>query len=355
MKLWRTALAAIALSAAACGGKHESKETAPAPVTSAVATAEAADLADRVELYGTVEAAKTAAISSRVMANIVSVPVKPGDSVSAGDVLVEIDPATAKGQESQAKGALAQARAALALAERNHQRYQALAKSGSASELELDMARMQYEQARGAVQQGEGAVEAASSVARESRVTAPFAGRISARMVEPGRLRRAGPSARDARVGRGPATRRPGPRLHRGGVGTPDGAAHPGPDRRSPRGDGGRRRRDVSRRRPGEPHVHREDRAAGRAARFGPHGPGFPRCRKAEDGPRPRRRRSPDRRPLDGRHPRCRREGALPGRDDGRRPRRQDRNPLRPLRGRDVLVSLKTLPADGAPVTEAAK
>jgi RND family efflux transporter MFP subunit len=48
------------------------------------------------------------------------------------------------------------------------------------------MARMQYEQAKGAVQQGEGAVEAASSVARESRVTAPFAGRIAARMVEPG-------------------------------------------------------------------------------------------------------------------------------------------------------------------------
>ena len=186
MKLWKNALAVLALSAAACGGAHETKQAAPAPVTAAVATAEAADLEARVELYGTVEAAKTAAISSRVMANVVSVPVKPGDLVSQGDVLVEIDPATAKGQESQAKGALAQARAALALAERNYQRYQALAKSDSASELELDMARMQFEQAKGAVQQGEGAVEAASSVARESRVTAPFAGRIAARMVEPG-------------------------------------------------------------------------------------------------------------------------------------------------------------------------
>lgn len=186
MKLWRHPIAILALSAAACGGRHESKEAPPAPVTAVVVTAEAVDLADRVELYGTVEAAKTAAISSRVMANVVAVPVKPGDFVSPGDVLVEIDPATTQGQESQAKGALAQARAALALAERNYQRYQALATSGSASELELDMARMQYEQAKGAVQQGEGAVESASSVARESRVTAPFAGRIAARMVEPG-------------------------------------------------------------------------------------------------------------------------------------------------------------------------
>ncbi|HQR46068.1 MAG TPA: efflux RND transporter periplasmic adaptor subunit [Thermoanaerobaculia bacterium] len=189
MKLWRTApatLAALALAAAACGGRHETKEAAPPPVTAALATAEAAELPDRVELYGTVEAAKTAAISSRVMANVVAVPVRTGDLVAEGAVLVEIDPATAKGQEAQAKGALAQARAALALSDRNYQRFQALAASGSASDLELDMARMQYEQARGAVQQAEGAVEAASSVSRESRVTAPFAGRVAARMVDPG-------------------------------------------------------------------------------------------------------------------------------------------------------------------------
>ena len=188
MKFWNKALVALAIPAVACGGRHETKETAPAPVVAATARAEAAEIPDRIELYGTVAADKTAAVSSRVMANVVAVAVKAGDVVQPGDVLVEIDPATAKGQESQAKGALSQARAALALAERNYQRYQALEKTGSASELEVDMARMQYDQARGAVQQGEGAVEAASSVARESRVVAPFAGRIAARMVEPGDL-----------------------------------------------------------------------------------------------------------------------------------------------------------------------
>ena len=172
--------------AAGCGGKHEAKDAPPAAVTAATARAEAVEVPDLVELYGTVAADSTAAIGSRVMANVVSVPVKVGDLVKAGDVLVEIDPQTAKGQEAQARGALAQARGALALAERNYQRFQALAKSGSASELELDMARMQYEQAKGAVQQGEGAVEAASSVAKESRVVAPFPGRVAARMVEPG-------------------------------------------------------------------------------------------------------------------------------------------------------------------------
>ena len=174
---------------AGCGSSHSpSKKNLPEPVAAATAQVEKASLPDRLTLYGTVTADRTAAVSSRVMANVVSVTARVGQSVAAGDALVEIDPQTAKGQEAQAKGALAQARAALSLAERNYERYKALAASGSASPLELDMTRMQYEQAKGAVQQGEGAVEAASSVARESRVTAPFAGRVSARLVEAGDL-----------------------------------------------------------------------------------------------------------------------------------------------------------------------
>ncbi|HSB63936.1 MAG TPA: efflux RND transporter periplasmic adaptor subunit [Thermoanaerobaculia bacterium] len=176
---------------AGCGASHDPSKKSPSslsPVSAATATVERASLPDRLTLYGTVTADRSAAVSSRVTANVVAVPARVGQSVAAGDVLVEIDPQTAKGQEAQARGALAQARAALSLAERNYERYKALAASGSASPLELDMNRMQYEQAKGAVQQGEGAVEAASSVARESRVTAPFAGRVAARHVEAGDL-----------------------------------------------------------------------------------------------------------------------------------------------------------------------
>lgn len=182
-----TLAGAIAFTACGGGGKAGDAAT-PAPVTAALAKAEAREIPQRIELSGTVEAGKSATVSSRVMASVVAVPVKEGDLVAQGQLLVQIDPETAKGQESQARGALAQAKAGFALAERNHQRFQALQKSGSASELELDMARMQYEQARGAVEQATGAVEAASSVAKESRVLAPFAGRVARKMVDPGDL-----------------------------------------------------------------------------------------------------------------------------------------------------------------------
>ena len=136
---------AVAVGVAACGGGHEASGTrAPEPVSARVATVRAIDLEQGVELYGTVEAARSAAVSSRVMATVTAVPVRQGDTVRAGQVLVEIDPETARGQEAQARGALAQAQAALALAARNHERFKALAASGAAAELELDMARMQY-------------------------------------------------------------------------------------------------------------------------------------------------------------------------------------------------------------------
>ena len=176
------------VAVAACGSGPKAVEVAARPVQVGVITVSASQVPNLVELYGTVEAERTAVVSSRVMATVTAVDVKPGDHVTTGQVLVEIDPATARGQEAEARGALAQAHAALALAERNLARFKALAAENAASELELDLARMQYEQARGAVTQGEGAVEAAASVARESRVVAPFDGWVAAKLVEVGDL-----------------------------------------------------------------------------------------------------------------------------------------------------------------------
>ena len=181
-------LGIMAVGVAACGGGPKTEQATPPPLRAGFYSVQATQVANVVELYGTVEAERTAALSSRVMATVTAVPVKAGDRVRKGQVLVEIDPATARGQEAQARGALAQANAALILAEHNFDRFKALAAKEAASQLELDVARMQFEQAKGAVTQGEGAVEAAVSVARESRVVAPFDGWVAEKLVEVGDL-----------------------------------------------------------------------------------------------------------------------------------------------------------------------
>jgi len=141
-----------------------------------------------IEVRGVIQPARQAMISSRAMGPVVALRVRAGDMVSKGQTLLEIQPAQSDGQLAQAEGALSQATAGLALAERNFQRFQALHAENAASDLELDVARMQYEQARGAVAQANGAVQTASSVADESQVRAPFAARIVTTMVEVGDL-----------------------------------------------------------------------------------------------------------------------------------------------------------------------
>jgi RND family efflux transporter MFP subunit len=174
---------------AACGGpaSHEATHDAPR-IAVRFGTAERVELAARTAIAGTVTARRSTAVSSRVTALVTSVPVELGQQVAAGQVLVAIDPTAAQGQVSTAQGALAQAEAGLALAQRNHERFQALASRQAASELEVDQARMHYEQALGAVEQARGALAAARSVARESSVTAPFAGRVTEKLIEMGDL-----------------------------------------------------------------------------------------------------------------------------------------------------------------------
>lgn len=181
----------VMLVTSACG--HEdpppnAADATPISIHAQLARVERVEEPTTIELLGAVEAEKTAAVSVRVMAMVTSVRVQAGDAVAKGQLLLEIDPQAAQGQLAQARGALAQARAALTLAERNFERFEALAATDAASELEFDMARMQHDQARGAVEQAEGAVAAASSVAADSRVVAPFAGRVARTMVDVGDL-----------------------------------------------------------------------------------------------------------------------------------------------------------------------
>jgi len=183
---WILAGATLALG---CGaGAHGPAPHEPSPVRARLASAERTTAPAELEIAGSVEAAQSATVSTRVMAFVTAVHVRLGERVERGQLLVSIDPTAAEGQAAQATGGLAQAEAALVLAQRNHERFSALAATDAASALELDHARLQLEQARGAVEQARGAVAAASSVARETRVVAPFAGRVAARLVEVGDL-----------------------------------------------------------------------------------------------------------------------------------------------------------------------
>lgn len=182
-------IAVLALTGAACGGHESRRSEAEMPaVESRLVAVERVFDARTIELYGIVQPSRQAFVSGRLMGPVVAIHVQAGDVVEKGRLLLEIEPNASDGQVAQAQGALAQAQAALALAEKNYRRFEKLNAEKAASDLELDMARMQHEQTMGAVSQAEGAVESASSVAKESGIRAPFDARVVDKLVEVGDL-----------------------------------------------------------------------------------------------------------------------------------------------------------------------
>jgi RND family efflux transporter MFP subunit len=141
-----------------------------------------------VEGVGSLRSAREAQIAGKVMGSITEIRKGAGDAVRRGEVLIVVDSRDVAGQIAQASGAVAQARAAAALAETNFHRFQELSGRGSASPLEFDQARYQYETAKGAVAQAEGALATAESYRAYAEIPAPFDGRIVDRLCEVGEL-----------------------------------------------------------------------------------------------------------------------------------------------------------------------
>jgi RND family efflux transporter MFP subunit len=169
-----------------------------------------------VQAAGTLHGRRQAVVSSRVMATVVRVAVQPGDRVRAGQLLVQLDDAAVAadvrsataGREAASRGlerARAEAAAAAAaatLARSTHARISALHARRSATDQERDDAAAALAaaearvaateagvaQATAAVEGATAGGEGATAVAAWSRVTAPFDGMVTEKMVEPGAL-----------------------------------------------------------------------------------------------------------------------------------------------------------------------
>jgi RND family efflux transporter MFP subunit len=201
--LWLSLLAA---SAALIAGCHGGESTA---VPSAPQTVEARVVESRQQLVplnlgstGTVQARESAVVSAQVMARIQQVLVREGDSVRAGQTLVVLDDAALRSTVEQAQAGVKAAQSAqaaaqtnAALAESTLGRYKQLDAQKSISPQELDEVSRRAEAAAAnleAVRAQADAARAQENGARTmlsyTRLVAPFAGIVTARMADPGTM-----------------------------------------------------------------------------------------------------------------------------------------------------------------------
>ena len=166
------------------GGGRRSAMRTLSPVQAA--TTRSAAVPYYLSGLGTITAANTVTVRSRVNGELMALHFQEGQQVKAGDLLAEIDPRPYQVALTQAQGQLAKDQAALANARQDLARYQQLAKTNLISRQELDAQAAQVHQAEGTVKADEGSVASAELQLTYSRITAPINGRVGLKQVDVG-------------------------------------------------------------------------------------------------------------------------------------------------------------------------
>lgn len=155
-----------------------------APVQAASATTQSVPY--YLSGLGTVTAANTVTVRSRVDGQLMALHFQEGEQVAAGALLAEIDPRPYQVALTQAQGQLAKDQATLANARRDLNRYEKLAKTSLVSQQELDTQRSLVSETLGTIKADEGNVASAQLNLTYSRITAPIGGRVGLKQVDVG-------------------------------------------------------------------------------------------------------------------------------------------------------------------------
>ena len=204
MKKLYAILVSSLISASFTGCHHEAQGLhAAATVTGLqIAEVQAAQVPDASPIVGTVEAKESASLSAQVIGRVTAVLVHEGDTVQAGQVLVRLDNAQARAGFDQAQSGVAvaehnldAAKAQNALAASTLARYQMLREQKSVSPQEFDEVSRRFEAASAQLAAAQANLDAqkasassANTLAGYSTITAPFAGVVTARHIDPGAL-----------------------------------------------------------------------------------------------------------------------------------------------------------------------
>ncbi len=177
-----------AILLAACGSKetqHEETKTSAIPVTLATPSAPGGNM---IQVSGQAAAIQQAVISTRMMGQITSLPVKMGDRVHKGQLLMTISNGDIQARKAQASAAIAEAEANVKNAQKDYERYTALFSKQSASAKELDNVTLQYHAAQSRLEAALQMRNEASALLAYTSLTAPFDGVITQKNADAGGL-----------------------------------------------------------------------------------------------------------------------------------------------------------------------
>ncbi|HEY4072048.1 MAG TPA: MdtA/MuxA family multidrug efflux RND transporter periplasmic adaptor subunit [Herbaspirillum sp.] len=174
---------ATAAAAAARGG---------AAVAVGAATVIKHDVELELQSLGTVTSTFTVTVHSRVDGQLDKVHFSEGQLVKQGQLLAELDPRPYQAALTQAQGQLLRDQALLQNAVLDLARYRQLQEQNSIAKQIVDTQASLVQQYQGTVKVDQGTVDNARLQLEYSRITAPVAGRVGLRQIDPGNIVHAG-------------------------------------------------------------------------------------------------------------------------------------------------------------------
>ena len=157
-----------------------------------VATLAPGELRETLKATGSLAPARQLHLSSEVSGRVVTVNGQPGDAVSEGDVLVQFDVDALENQLAQARANAEATQVQLDLARTEYERTQSLVDRGLSAPNALDRSRSNLDQLTASLAAQTTMVENARRTLERATVTAPFDGVISDRQIDPGQFVGAG-------------------------------------------------------------------------------------------------------------------------------------------------------------------
>ena len=185
-KLAITTLACLVLWACSGTGDAPVENRNSGPVQVKTITVKTELLSQPVKAYGTIASKQRSAIGALVEGPVERIFVKVGDRVSKGQSLFRTRQADYQRRVIEAQAAVDLTQAQAIEAERRHERVMALAPRGFVSKAQVDRADTELAVARAQRSQAQAALQTAQQALRDTVVRAPYAGVVTARLVDEG-------------------------------------------------------------------------------------------------------------------------------------------------------------------------
>jgi RND family efflux transporter MFP subunit len=164
------------------------RAAAPAPVPATLVKVAREDVSRYLAGVGTVQPLATVTVKSRIDGQLERVDYAEGQDVKVGQVLAQLDARPLRAQLEQMQAQRARDEAQLGNARLDLERYTRLMNEEATSQQTLDTQRAQVAQLLAALRNDDAQIHYAQVQLDYTTITAPLAGRVGAKLVDPGNI-----------------------------------------------------------------------------------------------------------------------------------------------------------------------